>query len=428
MGISLYRSVAQQYEEVCAVNTVPMMNAISRAIEDQVITHRLPVELYAGFQRFSSFSRQARRYERLGDVGRRVYVFGVPDVDPPRIPGVEYVALDPSDDLAREWFLLVDTPALWTALVTREEPGRDPLTGGRRFTGLWSFDAQVTERIALLISQHMGRGFRPVHGRDAAAQTRHIAEMSSALLGRLERRRLSELRERSRVRALQQFSAAASQGHGGWIGAAPVLLLRELVKILAAVFGASDVAVAYDPQGKGEFQIVATDEHTAPTTLLLRRGDGPSGRAISEGRLVSVGDVARAGDRDPLLPTAASVLAAPVMGRRRTYGVITVSGATPGLWEPGDGQTLAAIADILALAVEREPAPDPRPSSEYARRLAAAIVRMREPVLRMASVQGRMEAAGPLTHAQRAILDEHARLADDLARSLGAARTREVNG
>jgi DICT domain-containing protein len=428
MGISLYRSIAQQYEQICAVNTVPMMNAISKAIEDQVIAHKLPVEFYAGFQRFSRFPHQLRRYERLGDVCRRVYIFGVADAAPPRIPGIEYVELHPDDDLAREWFLLVDAPELWTALTTREEPGRDLATGGRRFAGLWSFDSQVTERLALLISQHLGRGYRPLRSRDSAAQMSHVAEMSGALLSRLERRRLSELRAQARARALQQFAgAAARHSNGAQIGAVPLFLLRELVQTLTSQFGASDVAVAYASAAEGEFHIVATDDHTAPTSYVLRRGDGPSGRAISEGRLVTVADLPRSGERDPLLPGAAALLAAPIVGRRRTYGVITVSGATTQLWEPGDGQALMALADILAMAVERDPAePAVRPDPEYARRLAATIVRLREPVGRVASAQDRLAAAGPLTPAQQAVLAEHRRALDEISRAIGVVRAREV--
>jgi hypothetical protein len=258
-----------------------------------------------------------------------------------------------------------------------------------------------------------------------------VAEMSGALLSRLERRRLSELRAQARARALQQFAgAAAHHGQNGQIGAVPLFLLRELVQTLTAQFGASDVAVAYATQSEGEFHIVATDDHSAPTTFVLRRGDGPSGRAISEGRLVSIDDLRRVGERDPLLPGAASLLAAPIVGRRRTYGVIAASGATPGLWESGDGQALMAMADILAMAAEREPAVDQaaRPDPEYARRLAATIVRLREPMLRVASVQERLAAAGPLTPAQQAILAEQRRTVDEISRAIGVLRTRELGG
>lgn len=208
----------------------------------------------------------------------------------------------------------------------------------------------------------------------------------------------------------------------------PLPLIQELVQLLAGVFGAGYVAVAYMPQPNGEVHIVTPEGHTQSRAATVRRGVGPSGRALSEGRLMMVADTARSADHDELLPGAAAVLAAPIVGAYRVYGLIAVGSKTPDLWESGDGQTLAALADMLAMAVERQPAPAPapqRPGTEYARRLAAALVRARGPVLRMASVHERLEAAGPLTASQQTILTEHSRIAGELARSLSGDRERE---
>ncbi len=101
MAVSLFRSIASQYKDLRGVNTVAMMNSISRLIENQLIENQLPVNFYAGFERFSHFPDQLRRYSRLGAVCRRVYVFGVPDIRPPSIPGIEFVELSPTSPLAR---------------------------------------------------------------------------------------------------------------------------------------------------------------------------------------------------------------------------------------------------------------------------------------------------------------------------------------
>lgn len=111
MDISLFRSIANQYQSLRQVNTVSMMNLISHQIEDQIIQHGLPVDFYAGFQRFSHFPDQMRRYARLGTVCRRVYVFGIADCQPPSIPGIEFLPLLPGSALTREWFLFVNTPS-----------------------------------------------------------------------------------------------------------------------------------------------------------------------------------------------------------------------------------------------------------------------------------------------------------------------------
>jgi Sensory domain in DIguanylate Cyclases and Two-component system len=88
MDISLYRMIPPDAQDSVFVNSVSLMNVISHEIEDIVVNNRLPVDFYAGFQRFSYFQRQVKRYRRLAAVCRRVYVWGVPDVDPPTIPGV----------------------------------------------------------------------------------------------------------------------------------------------------------------------------------------------------------------------------------------------------------------------------------------------------------------------------------------------------
>ncbi len=428
MSISLYRSVAQQYAQICVVNTVPAMNAISRVIEDQVIHHELPVNFYAGFQRFSSFAAQAKRYTRLAAVCRRVYVFGVPDITPPNIPGVELIPLAADDELALEWFLHVDTPDLWTTLATREEPGQDPVTGGRRFAGLWSFDSAVAERMTLLISQQLGTVYQPVRTRNLASQAQHIAEVSAAFLGVLERLRIGERRMRMRVQALQAFAATAARPENlQRVGDVPIFLLRDLVQNLMTLFGATDVVVAFAASREGEFHVVATDEHTVPSSSTLRTGEGISGRAISQGNVIIVNDARKSGERDLLLPGAAAVIAAPIIGRARTYGVIAVSGAQKDVFEAGDGQALSAIADVLALAIERGgELSSGRTESDYTVRFAQMIVRLRDSVLELTDLQERLEAAGPLSIKQRSILSGHARTAADMAQTLGVTRPKEI--
>ncbi|HEY9297144.1 MAG TPA: DICT sensory domain-containing protein, partial [Phormidium sp.] len=109
MDISLFRSIASQYQDLRSVHSLATMNVISHLIEDQILNHKLTVDLYAGFQRFSDFSEQLPRYMRLGDMCRRVFVFGVADIQPPSIPGIEFIELSPTSALGRERFLLVNT-------------------------------------------------------------------------------------------------------------------------------------------------------------------------------------------------------------------------------------------------------------------------------------------------------------------------------
>ena len=89
--LSLYRSIAERYHHLRHIRTVAMMTAISHQIERQVLKHHMPIDFYAGFQRFSAFPQQRQRYEHLGAVCQRVYIFGIADVQPPSIPGTKDV-------------------------------------------------------------------------------------------------------------------------------------------------------------------------------------------------------------------------------------------------------------------------------------------------------------------------------------------------
>ncbi|NJM06050.1 hypothetical protein HC891_07395 [Candidatus Gracilibacteria bacterium] len=188
MDVSLYRMIPPQAQDSVFVNSVPLMNVISHEIEDIVIENALPLDVYAGFQRFSNFARQTKRYQRLAAVCRRVFVWGVPDVVPPNIPGIEFIPVSTEDELAREWFLVVDSPQFFTALLTREETyGQDLPKGQRRFRGVWTYDQQLVGRAYLLISQVLGHQFRPTLDRDYEAQSKYLVQISNRLVQRQDR-------------------------------------------------------------------------------------------------------------------------------------------------------------------------------------------------------------------------------------------------
>ncbi len=188
MDISLYRMIPTTSRDSTFVNSVHLMNVISHEIEDIVFNNNLKVDFFAGFQKYSNFLRQRKRYTRLAQVCRRVYVWGVPDVDAPPIPGVEYLDLSPQNELAREWFLVVDTPEFFTALLTREMTyGQDVPGELRRFHGIWTYDADIVSRAQLLISQVQGGNYSPVTHRDYERQSQHLVQISNRLVQRQDK-------------------------------------------------------------------------------------------------------------------------------------------------------------------------------------------------------------------------------------------------
>jgi DICT domain-containing protein len=103
---------------------VPTLEYLSLLIENAVLlrTHR-GGRLYAGFERLSRMEPVVDRYMRIADVSERVYVFGEPDWRPPRHPNMRVVEISAAARLAREWFVVADSPALSVAFVGFDEEG-----------------------------------------------------------------------------------------------------------------------------------------------------------------------------------------------------------------------------------------------------------------------------------------------------------------
>ena len=130
---------------------VPALEYLSLLIENAVLlrTHR-GGRLYAGFERLSRMEPVVDRYMRIADVSERVYVFGEPDWKPPRHPNMRVIELGGSLRLAREWFVVADSPALSVALVGFDEEGFDarPVPEERVLSALKTHDAAIVRRLA----------------------------------------------------------------------------------------------------------------------------------------------------------------------------------------------------------------------------------------------------------------------------------------
>ena len=342
MDISLFRSIAGQYDTLRFTRSVDMMNVISQQIEDQVLQHRLAVDFYAGFQRFSNFPEQLRRYSRLGAICRRVYVFGIPDCEPPSIQGVEFIELSPTSALAQEWFLFVDTPEFWATLVAKEAEDQAALSG-RNYDGLWSYDEAVIDRISLLMSQVMETMYRPLKERHYSQQYMHIAEINSRMLNLIEQTEKVSQRRWQQLRTLHGISDISSSS--------PSKMLQSAAVILQSVFGATGVAVSFK---------LDNDYYTVPVLAgeangkgrKIPLGNGISGQVMCQGRLVQIRDTNQRSEVDVLMPTAKSLIAAPIVCRKIS-GAIMVGAPESHQWDDEDAKTLLAIAKVIAVQFEQ---------------------------------------------------------------------------
>ena len=417
MSISLFRSISGQYNDLLGVNSVSMMNTISHQIEDQVIGHGMPVDFYAGFQRFSYCPTQMRRYGRLGATCRRVYVFGIADIKPPSIPGIEFVEISPNSPLAHEWFLLIDTPTFWTTLMTQEVEGRDEITGGRRFEGLWSYDEQVVDRASLLMSQIMGSVYQPVRQRDHAQQSRHIAEINARMIGMMEHSRISSNRRWTHLCTMQKIAELLATPQRA------SSLYPNVVGIMQMIFKAPSVAIALS-EGNGVFSTVASEGESSAG--VLRIGDGPSGRTAESGAAIRITDMRKSRERDPLLPSAQSIITAPLVDRNGVQGVIALGSGEPNAWADDDSSTLNAIGMMLGGAVSQRDNSDVSGQLEHARRLEQAVLKLRGPFTRLQDLQGELRGNGFYTTEQLAILTQMETLTGALGQILGVQKSKQI--
>jgi DICT domain-containing protein len=128
----------------------PCLEYISLLIENAMLlrTHR-GGRVYAGFERLSNMEPVVDRYMRIADISERVYVFGEPDWTPPRHPNMAVVRLREDAPLAREWFVVADSPALRVALVGLDEEGfTRPDLEERTFRALKTHDPALVRRLA----------------------------------------------------------------------------------------------------------------------------------------------------------------------------------------------------------------------------------------------------------------------------------------
>ena len=128
----------------------PCLEYFSLLIENALLlrTHR-GGRLYVGFQKLSRMEPVVDRYMRIADVSERVHVFGEPDWKPPRHPNLRVIHLDDNLRLAREWFVVADSPSLGVALVGVDEEGFSvPVLEERTFNALKTHDPALVAQLA----------------------------------------------------------------------------------------------------------------------------------------------------------------------------------------------------------------------------------------------------------------------------------------
>lgn len=105
--------------------------------------------VYAGVEKFSSLQPIIDRYMRIADVSQSVYLFGEDDWRPPRHPNIRLVPLKHDFRLAREWFVITESPSLNCAMIAFDETGLDAsLSEQMRYWAIKTSNPAVVQSLA----------------------------------------------------------------------------------------------------------------------------------------------------------------------------------------------------------------------------------------------------------------------------------------
>jgi DICT domain-containing protein len=129
--------------------------AISHAIEDLVLVGDEAPLVIANFQHERYYRQEASRYDRISQKTDRVYILAAPETDfAIRPTNYTAIALDPTDELAQEWHLVVIAEKYAACLICREFAApidTSNLDSARQFQGFWTFDRHVCNTAASML-------------------------------------------------------------------------------------------------------------------------------------------------------------------------------------------------------------------------------------------------------------------------------------
>jgi signal transduction protein with GAF and PtsI domain len=134
--------------------------------------------------------------------------------------------------------------------------------------------------------------------------------------------------------------------------------------------------------------------------------------------------VVKPGEKDLLMPEAVSLVSAPIQGRRRVYGVVTVGSKTPGAWNEEDGKTVMAIATGLAVIIEQKAqvSGDVVLQLRRARQLEQMLTKLRKPMARLLYLQQRLQDETHLLPIQQELMAEVEGLYTEVAKTIWAPK------
>jgi hypothetical protein len=187
---SVYGLVGRVEQQSTLLSHRRTMSIVSYEIENATLIDGARTRVFSSFQYMHKFLPQVARYRRLAETAESVYVFGVPDCDLPSIPNVHYVPLSPTDQLAREWFLISFGRDYCCALATEEQSRFTDPDDQRVFKGIWTFNLSLGSILEAWLTSTVGARSLDISEHDIhfGSQTRLMLNTLDRFSTRLQRR------------------------------------------------------------------------------------------------------------------------------------------------------------------------------------------------------------------------------------------------
>lgn len=333
-GPSLFKLISNLPEERRLRQPADALVIIGRQLELVMQENGLAADVAIGTMRFSLFRLHQGRIAQFAPLCRSVTVYGEADIEAPKMPGVEFVALPPGSPLSQEWFLIIDSPAFWGGLITQVVPDR---TNGnlRRylFEGALTADERVVSRANLLLSLTNRRPAPDVGTRDAFTNQACWARVAYNLATHSEAERLNLAQSLNEIPALQEILAARNLPTEH--------LLPQALDILQRYCGTVS-EIIYRCEEQQLYPLAWSGIHQPPISAMH---SGIAGHAIERLEPVLV-PLAPSDPEHALLSEAHSAIAVPLLVQEQVWGVLIV-----GLDEadPHESATAAQIVGAATL-------------------------------------------------------------------------------
>lgn len=333
-GPSLYKLVSGLPDERRLRQPADALVIIGRQLELVVQDQGLAADVVIGTLRFSLFRLHQGRIAQLAPHCRSITIYGEADVEPPMMPGVEFVPLPPGSPLSQEWFLIIESPFFWGALITQAVPERTSGVARRYlFDGALTADERVVSRANLLLSLVRRQPAPDVGTRYALANRAHWALVAQNLSAHSEAERLSLPQSLSEIPELIEVAALRDRPLDQVISGTMEILSRRVNTVGQILYRCEGLQLT-PVSWSGDRRPAPADRHS-----------GLVGRALDENTPVMIALGPSDPERQQLL-AAQSALAVPLLVHDQPWGVLLIGQHEA---DPNDSPTTIGVIGVAAL-------------------------------------------------------------------------------